>query len=255
MERRVEVLLGPEGHRRSLILGAEFAHLGAQVRYTTHLRHMDPRAALWIVDVPREALDAVFKRLKNVRLRMRARVILMGCVDRRATWCWHPLGVDEATENCPWVGPRYLILPGTLIRFYKHAQAVYDLAVYAGAAHPLRKAIYGRRTPKGWKVFKAQQMTWEGFLMVLSQARRALLGWGQSVFEALYIGVPVLAVAATPEHVREAGRLGVPIVTSAEELARRDVFERFALPHVRHQIDLQGAKRVAEDVWRMLWAS
>jgi hypothetical protein len=50
------------------------------------------------------------------------------------------------------------------------------------------------------------------FARQLAQSRTALLGWGQTVFEACFLGVPFVAIANEENHMAEAERLGVEAV-------------------------------------------
>lgn len=202
-EPTVELLAAPGGHRvRSRVLARAFRFLGAKTRLVRAPDELRP-ADLWVIDVPHPA--SVLPPDPSVP------VLLMGACDPRARWCWHPLGPPP--EQGDWPGPEHLIVdPG--LELLRGLPPRWDLVVYLGTRHPLRRAFYhALRFPKGWRVVWAQGLAWGDFVAVLARARRALLGWGQSAFEALYLGIPLAVVPARPEHATELQNLPVPVLT------------------------------------------
>lgn len=185
------------------------------------------------------------------------KLVAMGYRPRRADLVWHPLGPPSDTPVLR--GREYLILPPDLqsVYFFREGFDV-DLLVYFGAAHRWWKQYGGGvRFPQDWRVLVVEsRMDREDFLRMLAKTRRALLGWGQTVFEASFLGTPVVVVADKAEHVTESWRFGLPAL-HASQAAYFVVNGEFPdlLRHaarVGPQLDRNGARRTAEAILELL---
>ena len=193
--------------------------------------------------------------------------VVMGCPPvSMLDWAWYPLGdPDHIHAKRMLLGAQYIMLDPALKQL---AGNTWDLSSFLvtfggvdGAGHTeiamdvlsdyRLDIVKGPRCARRIRAASDrpyhtvwQNLSREGFLALLSSRGHVLCGWGQTAFEAYYLGCHVIPVASRPEHKEEAKRLGV--VAYDLDLIL-DHLKHGELPTRRRvSLDLQGAERTAQ---------
>ena len=188
------------------------------------------------------------------------RRLLMGTLPQVDTdYAWHPLGKPGKHTL---TGIEYLILDPKLELYKKHPKRNWFF-VTCGGADPLNltprllrllptdtKVYYNCvviginfqhkiEIPDGWQVLYAPDST--KMLDNMAQYRTVICAWGNTAFEASYLGCRVLPIPTCVEHVSEILRFGLePVLLDQLDLLPQKLLE----PARYVSVDLLGAKRL-----------
>lgn len=166
--------------------------------------------------------------------------VVMGVDHPSADFVWYPLGPGRAQRELLILDPRISGIVGW--------GNEYDLYVYFGVNHRL----YGWEFdwPADWKIFVPEGLVPEECWQAMADSKRALLGWGQSCFEAMALGVSHIVVVNDRVQYEEARRLNVPLVTvnRAWSLTRSEWVGALKIIRPSPRLDVGGAARVVDAI-------
>lgn len=191
-----------------------------------------------------------------------SRRLLMGILPQVATdYAWHPLG---APGTHVLTGIQYLVLDPKLA-LYKQREKRNWFFVACGGADPLNltprllkllptdSEVYYNcvvigpnfqheiTAPTGWQVLHAPDNA--KMLEHMVQYRTVVCAWGNTAFEASYLGCRVLPIPTCDEHIAEILRFGLKPVLPTQ---LHTLPERLLEPAWYVKVDLLGAKRLLE---------
>jgi hypothetical protein len=230
------------GHRtRSLILKKEFEQQG-RTTYMVSYGSLIPKSKLYIVDVP----EHYIKTALTGKDFLKAKVVVMGVYTDDADLVWHPLG--KAEGDVPTLcGIQYILVDSNILQ-YRNARKTYDLFIACGSSditNAIPKILGRLDLDKKLKVCVVDPLNRDfsncevysnlphnKFLEKLGQSSRAILGWGQSCFEAYCLDVPTLAIPQKTDHFIEASRLKVSysFADSVPKELKNIVFDNYDIP-------------------------
>jgi len=181
--------------------------------------------------------------------------IMIGRVPAVGEWAWHPLG--ERWDRTV-TGKEYLIIDGSLDKFKSTTKSSTVLTMGATDALKNTERLMAQMPDNDMVIVKGPNfgravysdcrhhymipaLNRDGFLRLLGKSERVICGWGQTVFEALYLGCKVIAISTNFDHTLEASRFGMTIRDAWNTAAGiRAGVQNW---HTDDTLDLDGAAR------------